>query len=126
MKFRVSHYAVIGSLADSCSMERHVGSGKEGQRGDSGSIGICARLLVSLDAGDVGTGRGCGRMVDVERVGVGGAGMTQLKGLRTSRTPRVPASATSATFPAFIVQQGCVCSCTPEWKYRVRGISTCV
>ena len=38
------------------------------------------------DTGDVGTGRGCGRMVDVGSVGVGSTGMTQLKGLRTSKT----------------------------------------
>ena len=40
------------------------------------------------DTGDVGTGRGCGRMVVVS-VGVGGTGMTQLTGLRTSKTPRM-------------------------------------
>ena len=76
-------------------------SGKEGQRGDSGSMGICAQLLVSPDAGDVGMGRGCGRMVDVGSVDVGGTGTTQLKGLRTSKTPGVPASAVSAAFPEF-------------------------
>jgi hypothetical protein len=97
-KFSVSRCAVIGG-----SMERYVGSGKESQRGDSGSIGICAQLLVSPDAVDVGTGRGCGRMVDVGSVGVGGTGMTQLKGLRTSKTPRVPAPSTPAAFPAFVV-----------------------
>ena len=31
------------------------------------------------DKGDVGTGRDCGRVIDVESVGVGGTGMTQLK-----------------------------------------------
>lgn len=36
------------------------------------------------DAGEVGPGRGCGRTVDLGSVGIGGAGMTQLKGLRTS------------------------------------------
>ena len=45
------------------------------------------------DTGDVSTGRGCGRMADIGSVGVRGAGVTQLKELRTSKTPGVPASA---------------------------------
>ena len=48
--------------------------------------------------GDIGTGRGCGKMIDVESVGVGGTGTTQLKGFRTSKTPGVPASAAFAAF----------------------------
>ena len=41
------------------------------------------------DAGDVGTGRGCGRKVDVGNVGAGVSdrGTTLLKGLRTSKSP---------------------------------------
>ena len=44
----------------------------------------------------------CGRMVGVGSIGIGGAGMTQLKGLRTSKTPGVPASAAFAAFAAFV------------------------
>ena len=59
-----------------------------------------ADVSTRTDTGDVGTGRGCGRIVDVGGVGVGGTGTTQLKGLRTSRSPGVPASA----FAAFVAQ----------------------
>ena len=43
------------------------------------------------DGASTGAGRGCGWMID--SVGVSGAGMTQVKGLRTSKSPGVPASA---------------------------------
>ena len=54
------------------------------------------------DVGDVGTGRGCRRMVDIGSFGVGGPGMTQPKGLRTLKSPGVPAS---APFAAFVAQR---------------------
>ena len=54
------------------------------------------------DAGGLGTGRDCGRMVDVGSFGGGGAGMTQLKGLRKLKSP---GSAGSAALAAFVAQR---------------------
>ena len=63
------------------------------------------------DTGDVDTGRGCGRMVDVGNVGFGGTGMIQLKELRTPKTPEVPAS---AAIRCVCRRAGCVCCRVPK------------
>lgn len=56
------------------------------------------------DAGDLDTGRGCGRMIGVGS-GVGSADMTHLKGLPTSTSPGVPSSVGSAAFAASVAQR---------------------
>lgn len=67
-------------------------------RGDNASTGP--------DAGDLDTGRGCGRMVGIGiGSGVGDASMTQVEGLRTSKSPGVHASVASAAFAAIITQK---------------------
>ena len=67
--------------------------------------------------GDVGTGGGCGRMVDIGSVGVG-TGMNQLKGC----VHRLPASAASAVF----VTQWIVCIfVTPVEIPRPRNPDIC-
>ena len=62
-------------------------------------------LSRDVDAGaNLDTSRDCGRMVGIGN-GIGGAGMTRLKGLRTSKSPGVPASAArtaSAASVAFV------------------------
>ena len=54
------------------------------------------RMQVTFD-----TGRGYGRTVDVCS-GVGGASITQLRGLRTSERPGMPAYAGYSAFAALV------------------------
>jgi len=76
------------------------------------SIGISPNCLPHTEptAGGLGTGCGCGRVVNVGGVcvGVGGGGActSHLEGLRTSERHGVPAS---AAFAAFVARQAFCC-----------------
>ena len=120
-----SHIRVMGD-----DTQINTDRGQIGER--TGARLVFVRNYLSRDAdastgphaSDLDTGRGCGKKVDVCR-GVGGASITQLKGLRTSKSPGVPASAAFAAFahsgtvPVVALPSGNTEAEEPRYVYRI-------